>query len=401
MPLSSIPAALTALQQGRMVIIVDEEDRENEGDLIVAAEHITEEQMAMIIRHTSGIVFLSITNEIADTLHLPPMVAVNTARRGTPFTVSIEAREGIETGVSAKDRVTTIRTAIRPGAIAQDLVHPGHIFPLRADDGGVLKRAGHTEASVDLAKLAGLRPAAVGAELMHEDGSMMRLPALQAFAKTHDIPIIAITDLIRHRRATERLIALEATSELETETGLWTMRVYRDIVTHHEHLALIRGVIERDKPTLVRVHSECLTGDVLHSKHCDCGWQLQRAMDLIAAEGNGVLLYMRQEGRGIGLVNKVRAYALQQQEGLDTVEANERLGFPADMRNYGIGAQILHDTGLSKIRLLTNNPRKINGLKGFGLEIVEQVPIRIEAPSGRLRKYLHTKKNKLGHLLSL
>ncbi len=401
-PFSSIPDAIAALQQGRMIVVVDDEDRENEGDLIASAEHVTEDQMAFLIHHTSGIVFLAITNEIADRLRLPPMVPVNTAKRGTPFTVSIEAREGIETGVSAKDRVTTVRTAIRPDASPHDLARPGHIFPLRADDGGVLKRAGHTEATVDLMQLAGLRPGGVGAELMHEDGTMMRLPALEAFAQEHDFPLISIADLIAERHSREHLIKLEAEANLETHVGLWRIKVYSDSVSKREHIALIRGDIHPAKPTLVRVHSECLTGDILHSQHCDCGWQLDRAMHMIAQEGMGVIVYMRhQEGRGIGLSNKIRAYALQQEQGLDTVEANEKLGFPPDARNYGIGAQILHDVGVGNIRLLTNNPRKISGLKGFNLEIVEQVPIAMEAPPLGLLSYLTTKKNKLGHLLNL
>ena len=396
---SPIPAALDALREGKFIIIVDDEDRENEGDLVVAAQHVTEEQMALLIRRTSGIVFLALSNDIADRLELPPMVARNTSKRGTPFTVSIEAAEGIDTGVSAHDRVRTVHAAIDPIARAEDLHRPGHIFPLRAQDGGVLVRAGHTEASVDLCRLAGLRTGAVGAELMCDNGTMMRLPDLLAFAREHGCPIIAVADLIAYRRAQERLVRLEAESDLETETGNWRMKVYTDSVYKREHVALVKGTIDAQTPVLVRVHSGCLTGDVFCSRHCDCGLQLKEAMRRMDEEGNGVLLYMQQEGRGIGLVNKVRAYHLQNQHGLDTVEANERLGFPADLREYGIGAQILRDVGVVKMRLLTNNPKKIVGLDGFGLEVIEQVPIEMPPHSERQRKYLKTKKEKLGHVL--
>ncbi len=402
MPFSPIPDAIAALREGRMVVVVDDEDRENEGDLIVAAEHVTEEQMAFLIHHTSGIVFLAISNAKADALQLPPMVPVNTAKRGTPFTVSIEAREGVDTGVSAKDRVLTVRTAMRTDARPEDLARPGHIFPLRADDGGVLKRPGHTEAGVDLMRLANLLTGAVGAELMHENGTMMRLPALETFAAAHHFPLISIADLVAYRRARERLITLQAESDLDTHVGRWRIKVYSDALSGREHIALVMGSVGPDAPALVRVHSECLTGDILHSRHCDCGWQLDRAMQRIAEEGNGAILYMRHhEGRGIGLANKIRAYALQQKEGLDTVEANEKLGLPIDGRNYGIGAQILADLGIRKLRLLTNNPRKIKGLSGFGLEVVEQVPITMESPPHQLLRYLRAKKLKMGHMLNL
>lgn len=399
MNFSTIPEAIEQLRRGGMIVVVDDEDRENEGDLIAAAESVTEEQMSLMIRRTSGIVFLSMSGEIAEQLKLPPMVAQNTSRRGTPFTVTIEAAEGVETGVSARDRVHTVRTAINPVAKPEDLHRPGHIFPLRAQDGGVLVRAGHTEASVDLCRLAGLRAGAVGAELMNDDGTMMRRDDLAAFAKEHRMPIVTVADLIAYRRKHETFVRREAEANLDTETGPWRLYVYQDLLHDREHVALVRGEIAALRPTLVRVHSECLTGDVLGSLHCDCGSQLDAAMKQIEAEGTGVVLYLRQEGRGIGLANKMKAYALQQEQGLDTVEANERLGFPADLREYGIGAQILKDLGIGKIRLLTNNPRKVVGLEGYGLEIIEKLPIECEPRSDRQRKYMSTKKTKLGHWL--
>jgi len=397
--LSTVSDALDALRAGKMVIVIDDENRENEGDLIVAADRVTETQMALLIRQTSGIVFLAVSNKIADQLDLPPMVARNTSKRETPFTVSIEAAEGVDTGVSAKDRVQTVRTAINPVARPSDLHRPGHIFPLRARDGGVLVRAGHTEASVDLVRLAGLREGAVGGELMNDDGTMMRLSQLSEFGKQHEIPVVSIADLIAYRRRTETFVRMEAESQLETSTGMWNMRVYTDTVDGHEHVALVKGDIFPLHPTLVRVHSECLTGDAFGSLHCDCGDQLQAAMTMINEEGSGVILYMRQEGRGIGLTNKVRAYHLQQKEGLDTVEANEKLGLPADLRHYGIGAQILKDVGVGHLRLLTNNPKKVIGLEGYGLHLTEQIPLEVSARSERQRSYLQTKKNKLGHTL--
>ena len=396
---ASIPEALDTLRSGRFLIVVDDEARENEGDLMLAAEHVTTEKMAFVIRHTGGVVCLSLSNDIADQLNLPPMVARNTSRRGTPFTVSVEAAVGIDTGISARDRALTVKAAINPVARPEDLTRPGHVFPLRAQDGGVLCRAGHTEASVDLCRLSGLRTGAVISELMHEDGSMMRLPALEAFAQEHDIPLISIGDLIAWRRQHETFIRLEAESELETETGRWRIRVYQDTLHDLEHVALIKGEITPTKPVLVRVHSECLTGDAFGSRHCDCGEQLTHAMEMMEREGAGVLVYMRQEGRGIGLGNKIKAYALQQKEGLDTVEANEKLGLPSDLREYGIGAQILKDIGVGKFRLLTNNPKKVIGLEGYSLHLVEQVPIEITPSSEKQRSYMSTKKKKLGHLL--
>lgn len=398
MTFSPIPQAIDALRARRFIVVVDDAERENEGDLVFAAEYVTTEKMAFIIRHTGGVVCLALDNAIADQLDLPPMVMRNTSRRGTPFTVSIEAASGIETGISASDRAQTVRAAINPVARPEDLTRPGHVFPLRAQDGGVLVRAGHTEASVDLCRLAGLRSGSVISEMMHDDGSMMRMPAISEFAKTYDIPVVNIADLIAWRRQHETFVRMLAESQLHTDTGEWTIKVYEDTLHHCEHVVLVKGNVSPMKPVLVRVHSECLTGDVLGSHHCDCGEQLSEAMERIEQDGNGVLLYLRQEGRGIGLGNKVRAYALQQQEALDTVEANERLGFPVDLREYGIGAQILKEIGVGKLRLLTNNPKKIVGLEGYGLHVVEQVPIEIVPRSPLQRTYMRTKREKMGHL---
>lgn len=393
---ASIPQAIEAMRMGKTIIIVDDEHRENEGDLVIAAEHITTERMAFFIRHTGGVVCLALSNSIADQLDLPAMVAQNTSSFGTPFTVSIESAHNVTTGISAQDRATTILSAINPVAKPEDLCRPGHVFPLRAQDGGVLVRAGQTEASVDLCRLAGLRCGAVISELMHEDGSMMRLPALQEFSAEHDIPIIAVEDLIAYRRKNETYIRKEAETILETQTGKWAMRVYTENIHNSEHVALIKGEIDPLHSTLVRVHSECLTGDAFGSLHCDCGAQLHQAMQQIEQEGSGVLVYMRQEGRGIGLANKIRAYSLQE-DGLDTVEANEKLGFPMDLRTYGIGAQILKDCNVGHMRLLTNNPKKVIGLEGYGLHVDAQVPLQVQVESERQKKYLRTKKEKMGH----
>lgn len=393
-----IEQAIAAMKRGDMIIVTDDDDRENEGDLIMAAEHMTEEAMAFFIRHTGGVVCLALSNEIADQLALPAMVKENTSTYHTNFTVSIEAAQGVTTGISAADRAQTVQTAIAPDAAPTDLHRPGHIFPLRAQDGGVLWRGGHTEAAVDFCKLAGIRAGAVISELMHEDGTMMRGDSLTAFAKEHDIVQVSIAELIAYRHKHENFIRLEAATELETETGVWHMRVYTDLLHHTEHVALIKGTITI-APTLVRVHSECMTGDILGSKHCDCGPQRDKAMQDIAQAGSGVFLYMEQEGRGIGLVNKIKAYALQRDKGLDTYEANKALGFPEDLREYGIGAQILADCGVKKVLLMTNNPKKMKGIEGYGLEIVDQVPIEIK-PNGVNNAYLSAKKDN-GHRLSI
>jgi 3,4-dihydroxy 2-butanone 4-phosphate synthase/GTP cyclohydrolase II len=398
MPLLSIEQAIKDIRQGRMVILVDDEDRENEGDLCMAAEKVTSEAINFMATYGRGLICLSLTPEKVDALDLPLMVDHNTSPFETGFTVSIEARCGVTTGISAADRATTILTAVRDGAKPTDLVRPGHIFPLRARKGGVMVRTGQTEGSVDLARLAGLRPSGVICEIMDDDGTMARMPSLQQFSKKHGIGIVTIADLVEYRMRKESFVRRAAETRIPTAVaGEFRIVVYENDVDNLTHIALIKGEVESEKPVLVRVHSECLTGDVFGSLRCDCGDQLRRAMEKVDEEGAGVILYLRQEGRGIGLVNKIKAYALQEQ-GLDTVEANRELGFKSDMRNYGIGAQILVDLGVRQMRLMTNNPRKMVGLEGYGLSIVEQVPIEIE-PNEYNRCYLSCKKLKMGHLL--
>jgi len=383
-----------------MVILVDDEDRENEGDLTMAAEKVTPEAINFMTKYGRGLLCLSMTPEKIQALNLRMMVANNKSPYGTAFTVSIEAARGVTTGISAHDRCVTILTAVDEDATADDLISPGHVFPLRARTGGVLVRAGQTEGSVDLARLAGLNPSGVICEVMNEDGTMARLPQLMVMAEQHGIKICTIKDLIRYRMHTELLVRRGAETFLPTEYGGdFQLIVYENDVDQHNHVALVMGEIDPNEAVLVRVHSECLTGDVFGSRRCDCGPQLERAMRMVADEGKGVILYMQQEGRGIGLLNKIRAYALQDQ-GCDTVEANLRLGFKPDLRDYGIGAQMLHDLGVRKMRLMTNNPTKIVGLEGYGLEVVEQVPIVIEPCATNLR-YLKTKQDKMGHLYDL
>ncbi len=400
MSLISIEQAIGDIKAGKMVILVDDEDRENEGDLTIAAEKVTPEIINFMARYGRGLICLSMTGEKLDKLNLPMMVKDNTSPFNTGFTVSIEARRGVTTGISAADRATTILTAIADDAKPSDLVRPGHVFPLRARKGGVMVRAGQTEGSVDLARLAGLKSAGVICEIMDEDGSMSRMPSLEIFSKEHDIGICTIADLIEYRMRMESFVHRSAEAVIPTAfAGEFKVVVYENDVDDLLHVALIKGDIFPNQPILVRVHSECLTGDVFGSMRCDCGDQLHKAMEMMDREGSGILLYMRQEGRGIGLVNKLKAYVLQDQ-GMDTVEANLELGFQADMRNYGIGAQVLVDLGVKKMRLLTNNPKKIIGLDGYGLSIIEQIPIEIE-PNEFNRCYLECKKTKMGHLLHI
>jgi len=399
MGFSSISEAIEDIKAGRFVIVVDDEARENEGDLVLAAEKVTPEALNFMASHARGLICMPVTGERLDELEIPLMVSNNTSPFCTAFTVSVEAKHGTTTGISVHDRAETIRAIIDPATKPEDIARPGHVFPLRARDGGVLVRAGHTESIVDLARLAGLCPAGVICEIMNEDGSMARLPQLEVMSEKNGIKIISISDLIAYRRRHEKLVHQVAEAKLPTKYGEFVAIAYRSDIDPDEHLALVLGDISTKKPVLVRVHSECLTGDIFGSLRCDCGEQIRLAMKRIAEEGRGVLLYMRQEGRGIGFHNKLCAYALQD-KGLDTVEANLSLGFEPDLRDYGIGAQILADLGLRKIRLLTNNPRKVIGLEGYGLKVVETIPI-IVPPNPYNLRYLETKQKKMGHLLKI
>ena len=401
MAVSPIEDVIKDIQEGKMIILVDDEDRENEGDLCMAAEKVTPEAINFMATHGRGLICLAMSPDIIEQLGLPMMVQNNQSPYGTGFTISIEARTGVSTGISAADRARTIEAAVAPDATPRDIISPGHIFPLRAREGGVLVRTGQTEGSVDLARLAGLRTAGVICEIMKDDGTMARMPDLEKFAAEHDLKIATIADLVAYRLREDRLVHRAAEARLPTDhAGEFRVIAYTNDVDNFEHIALVKGEIDSEKPVMVRVHSECLTGDVFGSARCDCGEQLHAAMRMVDQEGSGVVLYMRQEGRGIGLVNKLRAYRLQDEEGLDTVEANVELGFKPDLRDYGIGAQILRDLGVRKMRLLTNNPKKIVGLEGYGLEVTERLPIEIPGDKENVH-YLRCKRDKMGHLLEL
>jgi 3,4-dihydroxy 2-butanone 4-phosphate synthase/GTP cyclohydrolase II len=396
-PFATIEEAIEDIREGRMIVVVDDEDRENEGDLTIAAQFATPEAINFMATHARGLICLCLTEERAHELALRPMTEHNEAPLGTAFTVSIEAREGVTTGISAADRSRTIQVAIHPESTALDLVQPGHVFPLRGRPGGVLERMGQTEAAVDLARLAGLNPSGVVCEVMNDDGTMARVSDLIPYCERHGLKMVTVADLVEYRRRHEKLVERGAEVRLPTEHGEFTAIAFRERLTGKTHLALVKGDVDGAENVLVRVHSECVTGDVFHSLRCDCGEQLDQALAQIESEGCGVLLYMAQEGRGIGLLNKLRAYELQEQ-GLDTVEANLELGFPADARDYGIGNQILADLGLTTLRILTNNPKKLTGIDGFGLTVVEQIPIEVP-PQPENQRYLATKRAKLGHRL--
>jgi 3,4-dihydroxy 2-butanone 4-phosphate synthase/GTP cyclohydrolase II len=400
MAISTIQEAIDDIRGGKMIILVDDEDRENEGDLCMAAQFVSPETINFMARYGRGLICLSLSEEMADRLKLQPMVQENKARFGTAFTVSIEARNGVTTGISAADRATTIKTAVNPEAKPEDLVSPGHVFPIRARKGGVLVRTGQTEGSVDLCRLAGLTPAGVICEIMRDDGTMARMPDLEVFAREYNLKIVTIADLIDYRMQNESLIRRVAQATIPTcYGGDFNIIVYENDVDQMQHIALVKGEINKVDEVLVRVHSECLTGDIFASKRCDCGEQLHCAMKMVEEEGKGVIVYMRQEGRGIGLVNKIKAYALQE-KGQDTVEANIALGFKPDLRDYGIGAQILVDLGVHRMRLLTNNPKKIVGLEGYGIEITKRIPLEIHPNDDNIR-YMQTKQKKMGHLLKI